>query len=136
MDTMSGSDGDGRRGVGRDEPGRRRRYTLEEKRRLVAESYEPGISISRVARRHEINANLLFTWRRQMRPSSTAEPPMELIPVDIVGGTPATPPRAAVEVEQRGTIEIALASGVRVRVDASVSEAALKRVLSAVKAAT
>jgi transposase len=103
---------------------------------LVAESYEPGASVSRVARRHQINANLLFTWRRHMRPSSPAEPPMELIPVDIVGGTPAGSPRAAVEIEQRGAIEITLASGVRVRVDASVSEAALKRVLSALKAAT
>jgi transposase len=137
MDTIS-SDGSDDRGEGRDDPKRWRRksYTLDEKRRLVAESYEPGASVSRVARRHQINANLLFTWRRQLRPTPIAGPPMELIPVDIVGGTPAGPPRAAVEIEQRGAIEITLASGVRVRVDASVSEAALKRVLSALKAAT
>ena len=135
MDTMSSSGSDGR-GVGRDDPGRRRRYTLEEKQRLVAESFEPGTSVSRVARRHEINAKLLFTWRRQMRPPSTGEPPMDLIPVDIVGAAQAPPARAAVEGEQRGAIEIALVSGERVRVDGSVSEAGLKRVLSALKAAT
>ncbi|WP_146770384.1 transposase, partial [Mesorhizobium hawassense] len=45
---------------------RRKSYTLEEKQRLVAESCEPGASVSLVARRHDINANLLFTWRRQM----------------------------------------------------------------------
>ncbi|RWP58902.1 MAG: hypothetical protein EOR07_28395 [Mesorhizobium sp.] len=34
----------------------------------VAESYEPGAAASLVERRDDINANLLFTWRRQMRP--------------------------------------------------------------------
>lgn len=135
MDTMSSNGGDGR-GVGRDEPGRRRWYTLEEKRRLVAESFEAGASVSRVARRHEINANLLFNWRRQLRRTPMAGPPVELIPVEIVGAAQAAPARAAVEAEQRGTIEITLLSGVRVRADSSVSEAALKRVLSALKAAT
>ena len=137
MDTMTSSGGDDR-GGDRDDVERRRRksYTLEEKRRLVAESYEPGTSVSRVARRHEINANFLFTWRRQMPPPSTAEPPMTLIPVDIVTAGEAPPSTAAVEAEQRGAIEITLVSGVRVRADGSVSEAALKRVLSALKAAT
>lgn len=102
---------------------------------MVAESYEPGATVSRVARRHEINANLLFTWRRRMRAASTPAPPMELIPVDIVSEKPA-PHTAAVEAERRGAIEITLISGVRVRVDGSVSEATLKRALSALKATT
>jgi transposase len=46
---------------------RRRSCTAEEKRRLVAESCEPGASVSLVARRHDINANLLFTWRDACR---------------------------------------------------------------------
>ncbi|HZC16349.1 MAG TPA: transposase [Caulobacteraceae bacterium] len=113
---------------------RRRSYSSEEKRQLVAESYEPGASVSLVARRHDINANLLFTWRRQMRASTPAAPPLELIPIEIVGALPA-PPVEVAEAEPRGMIEIILAGGVRVRVDAAVSEAALKRVLAAVKAA-
>ena len=53
---------------------RRRSYSSEEKQRLVAESYEPGTSVALVAQRHAINANLLFTWRRQMRgPATTPE---------------------------------------------------------------
>lgn len=48
--------------------GRRRRFwSLAEKRRIVAESFEDGVSVSAVARRHDINANLLFTWRRDPR---------------------------------------------------------------------
>jgi len=55
-----GSSGDSRRG-------RRRRWTEEEKRRIVAESEAPGSSVSIVARRHDLNANMLFTWRREFR---------------------------------------------------------------------
>jgi transposase len=130
MDTISldGVDGRSARREG-PEPRQRRSYTVEEKRRLVAESYELGASASLVARRHDINANLLFTWRRQMRALTSAAPPLELIPIEIVGAPPAA------EVEQHGMIEIVLVSGVRVRIDAGVSEAALKRVLLAVKAA-
>ena len=137
MDTMTSSGGDDR-GGDRDDAGRRRRksYTLEEKQRLVAASYEPGASVSLLARRHEMNANLLFTWRRQMRPPSMVEPPVDLIPVDIVGVVQTSPSTATVEPEQRDAIEIALTSGVRIRVDGSVSEAALKRVLSALRATT
>jgi transposase len=102
----------------------------------VAESLEAGASVSRVARRHEINANLLFNWRRQLRPTPMAGPPVELIPVEIVGAAQAAPAKAVTAAEPCGAIEITLASGVRVRVDAGVSEAALKRVLSAVRAAT
>lgn len=102
---------------------------------MVAESYEPGASVSRVARRHEINANLLFTWRRQMRAAPTSAPSIELIPVDIIDAKPPAP-LAPLEPERRGAIEITLVSGVRVRLDGSVSEATLKRTLSALKAMT
>jgi transposase len=118
-------------------PGSRRRssYILEENLQLVAESYEPGASVSLVARRHDINANLLFTWRRQMRDPTPARPPLELVPIEIVTARPA-PPAAAVEAAPGGMIEIILAGGVRVRVGAGVSVAALKGALAAVKAAT
>jgi transposase len=44
--------------------GRRRRYTAEEKRRLVTEACEPGSSLSLVARRNLISSSLLFRCRR------------------------------------------------------------------------
>src|SRR6266436_9357581 len=46
---------------------RRRLWPEEEKRRIVAETFAPGASVSIVARRHDLNANMLFTWRRQLR---------------------------------------------------------------------
>src|SRR5271168_3734509 len=45
--------------------GRRRRWDAETKGCLVAESFEPGCSVSEVARRHDISPSLLFLWRRQ-----------------------------------------------------------------------
>ncbi len=49
---------------------KRRSWSVEEKRRIVDESLEIGASIAAVARRHDLNANQLFTWRRQL----SAEP--------------------------------------------------------------
>lgn len=133
MDTIA-TDGVAGQGSRMARARRRKSYTLEEKQRLVAESYASGSSASLVARRHDINANLLFTWRRQMRTPAPAASPLELIPVEVISSTSATSPAAAAGVEQRSMIEIVLVGGVRVRVDAEISEAALRRVLSALKA--
>ena len=43
---------------------RRHRWSEAERLRIVAESYEPGVSVSVVALCNDMNANLLFTWRR------------------------------------------------------------------------
>ena len=56
-----GAGGDGR--VRR----RRRRWSEARKRQIVAESYQAGVSVSVVARRYDVNANQVFTWRRQYR---------------------------------------------------------------------
>jgi transposase len=45
---------------------RRRRWTPEEKVRIVEETYLPGMSVSLVARRHGVGGNQIFTWRRLM----------------------------------------------------------------------
>ena len=43
---------------------RRRRWSAEEKARVVQETYAPGMSVSLVARQHGIAPNQLFSWRR------------------------------------------------------------------------
>lgn len=45
-------------------PERRRRWSVEEKLVMVRESYEPGKSVSLVARQHGVNPNQLFQWRK------------------------------------------------------------------------
>jgi transposase len=48
------------------QPGRRRRFTTEEKRRFLKEASGPGESMSSVGRRHGLSVSLLFRWRRQL----------------------------------------------------------------------
>ena len=45
-------------------PERRRRWSAEEKLAMVRESFEPGKTVSMVARQHGVNPNQLFRWRK------------------------------------------------------------------------
>lgn len=47
--------------------GTRRTWSLEERQRIVAEALAPGASVAAVARRHGLNANLIFKWLRRSR---------------------------------------------------------------------
>ena len=118
-----GNDGDFRRGARR-----RRSWTRDEKRRIVEESLQEGASIAGVAQRHALNANLLFTWRRQMGVEpSVQNDPMPILPVTIARGL-ATDRDCPGEA---GQMEIVLAEGNRIVVWADVETAALTRVLKA-----
>ena len=107
---------------------RRRSWTRDEKRRIVDESLQEGASIAEVARRHELNANLLFTWRRQLGVEPTErKDPLAIVPVTIARGlAPEGPCPAAA-----GRMEIVLSQGDRIIVWADVETAALARVLKA-----
>ena len=111
---------------------RRRRWSEARKRRIVAESYQPGVSVSVVARRHDVNANQVFGWRRQYR--ELARVVGGFVPVVVSsteGAEPAKllPAPTDVEPSRSGRIEIALADGSRVTVDRDVDATALSRVL-------
>jgi transposase len=60
-------------------------WSSDEKRRMVAESFAPGASASKVAQRYGVNANLLFTWRRRdARSAATGGvEAVELLPVRV-----------------------------------------------------
>src|SRR3954447_5522736 len=51
----------------------RRSWSDDEKQRIVAEALLPGASVTEIARRHGMNANLLFTWRRIARTACAAD---------------------------------------------------------------
>jgi len=63
---------------------RRRRWRVEDKLRVVAETEAPGATVREVARRHDLNANLLYTWRR-MAEGRPARPAVgaQLVPVTL-----------------------------------------------------
>ena len=108
--------------------GRRRREWSEAlKRQIVDETREPGASVSIVARRHDVNANQLFKWRREMAPEqpATADQSVTMLPVAIV----PEPSETRSRVRRNGTIEIAFASGARVCVRGEVSPETLRQVV-------
>ncbi len=115
---------------------RRRQWSREEKERLVAASFEPGVTASEVARSAGIHVSQLFRWRKDLC-DRVDDGATQLVPVEIVP-TAAMPP--AVEApapsasggrrrRKSGIIEIELGGGRRVRVDRDVDMEVLRQVL-------
>ncbi len=109
---------------------KRRSWSLDEKRRIVDESLEDGASIAKVARRHDLNTNQLFTWRRQFGVDLAAPQDLSpILPVTIM-------PDAVAEHSAPGPIgrmEIVLVEGNRIIVWSDVETAALSRVVKALR---
>ena len=116
--------------MGTNGTGRRNRSWPEAlKREIVAASFVPGSSVSKVARHYDVNANQVFGWRKRYRdeargPAVQSAP--QLIPVVVTAEPDAvvTQPSAAT-----AAIEIDLAGKYRVRVSSGVDAQALRRVL-------
>jgi len=111
---------------------RRRRWSLEEKQRIVAESARPDRTVLQVAREHGIAPNQLFTWRRQLLAAATGADvgANGFVPVRISGEGSAAG-RSAPSAVMAGGIEIRLPSGVVIGVGSEVDVEALRRVLTA-----
>ena len=117
---------------------RRRRWRLEEKLRIVAETEKPGASFLAVARRHEVSRGLLWNWRQQVRRGDLVPEPMPVfVPVQIMPDAPlalASPHPAPAPVQAEDTrVEIMLPDGTCVRVGADVGLASLRRIMAAVR---
>ena len=146
--------------AGQDGAGERRRTTrsLDERKRIVEEALASGASVAAVARRHGLNANLIFKWIRRSRegwrdrrrgpakekPSAAVAPeavgpafvPVKLLELDASSAPPpsdvmAKPARQTRRGAGRGAMEISLPNGAKVSLDADVDAEALRRVLSA-----
>src|SRR5580698_9987199 len=110
------------------ETGRRRRWSDDEKLRIVLESLETPRAISSTARRHGISRSLLMTWRRAFRP----EPIGPNVQNGFVRAVVAAAETIAAEPGARasGRMVIEIGKDCRVIVDAGVDAAALGRVLA------
>jgi len=107
--------------------GRRREWPEALKRQMVTETLEPGASVSIVARRHDVNTNQLFKWRRELLPKA--------LPVVVEGGTMvpveivAERPRPRRRADPKGIIEIEFGSGARVSLRGEIVPAVLRQVI-------
>ena len=124
----------------------RRVRTLDEKLAILREAAQPGASIAAVARKHGMNANLLFGWRRLHR-SGLLEgrrhgKSVPLLPVKITTPTltPSDPKSGRLVRRRRGRaplpdstaescVELVLSEGVRVRLYGQAQRAVLDRIL-------
>jgi transposase len=90
---------------------------------MVAETIAAGASVSIVARRHDVNSNQLFRWRRQLLPKAAVKSGA-MVPVAIApdGGRPR-------RMDREGVIEIAFGCGARVRLRGEVSGETLRQVI-------
>jgi transposase len=123
---------------------RRRMWSDEQKQLIVTEAMQRGALVTEVARRWGIGTGLIYTWRRQMRQGElgampvpafaelTVTPPLAMAEPEPVAAPPEVPAEASAH--DHGRIEVALPCGATVRVGRDVDEAALRRVLSAVRA--
>jgi len=115
-------------------PERRRRWSTVEKLRIVEESQVPSASVVEVARRHDVHPNLLTVWRRQARAGSFGavraarqEREVRFAAVSVAAEQPALAARAGTG----GTIEIAFARGVQLRITGAVDPATLTAAVAA-----
>jgi transposase len=120
--------------------GPRRRRTIEEKRQIVEETLAPGASVPVIARKHDVNANLVFGWRRlyqqgllEVRDAGVA---LAMLPVKAGPAlhTRKSKHRVVVrrgprQMQGRGSIEIRFANGQSIRVQGRVDGTALAQVI-------
>jgi len=115
---------------------RRRRWSQDDKVRIVEETLAPRAKVTEVARRNSVAASVVFTWRRQARTVERVGPcfaPVQ-IAAAVTGEDNAKPQSddrrmRSLSTARNGLIEIDLGNRRRIRVDAQVDPEALARVL-------
>src|SRR5229473_7249835 len=110
---------------------KRRRRSLKEKRRIVEETLESGASVARVARRHAVNANQVFYWRKKYREGRLGKGrSSNLLPVAVseISSNKSGQVRCVSSRCSLGAMEIKLPKG-QVRITGSVEAEALRTVL-------
>jgi transposase len=117
---------------------RRRAYDPAFRAQVVAESRAPGARVRQIARRHGICASLIYRWRREGLDATAPS----LLPARVMAEPrqgsmrcqePAAPMLATDTSNKPASIEIEFADGVRIRVDETISQAALRRVVAVLR---
>ena len=105
-------------------PERRRRWSEEERVRILTEAFLPGACVAEVARRHDVSTALIYTWRSKVRQSVVEPGFAEAV---VVAGDGAEPPIIS------PAIVVELARGSRVSIFASAAPALAAAILKALR---
>ena len=111
----------------------RRRWSTDERARILEETLAPGVSVSAVARRHGLTPQQLFTWRREARKRLEAEAPPAFVPAVIM---PEPVKRSRVRrgpARRRGAAIAIEVDGVNVTIENGASPATIAAVIGALK---
>ena len=112
---------------------RRRRWSVDEKLRIVGETHEPGSRIGAVAVRHDISASLLHSWRYQVRHGLLAgDGAARFVPVRMLGAA-ARPFLTASGPAPVAPIDVVLTDGSRLSIRDGASAATLRAVIAALR---
>lgn len=123
--------------------GTRRLRTVAEKRQIVEETLEPGASVATVARAHEVNANLVFAWRKLYQSGllelNAVAPTVPLLPVQVSSPTVMARQRssrrtssttpASIRVARGDFLEVELTGGAVMRLHGKVAERIVQRLV-------
>lgn len=117
----------------------RRRWSSDDRARILEETLAPGAVVSAVARRHGLTPQQLFTWRRAARKQLAAEAPPTFVPAVVVAPEPLAAKEPTVRAKRRAPRRRAAAiemeaSGVTVRIGDGASPATIAAVIQALKA--
>ena len=119
-------------------PERRRRWTPEQKLRIVREAFERGARVADVARRRDVSRAQIYQWRAALEDGRLTGPGRDVVsfvPVDVAA--PHAPERRAMapDPDRAPVVEIGLAGGRRLKVPSSLPTAELRRLIRAVEGA-
>ncbi len=116
---------------------RRRSHDAGFRARVLAAASAPGARVEEVAGRYRICTSLIYRWRRAASGPPLSAPSVKLVPVRVAESRKIEPSAVAVRPEPQakrpGQIEVELENGIRIRVDAEISQAALRRVVTALR---
>jgi transposase len=108
---------------------KKRRRTVSERLEIVEETLLPGASVSRVARRHDVNANQVFYWRKLYREGQLkSKTDTQLVPVKVANDRSVEAVKEDDFIPRSGILEIKLSRGT-LRVAGNVDVVALRSVI-------
>jgi len=105
-------------------PERRRRWSLEQKRSIIAEAFAPGASVCEVARQRDVRPGQIYRWRRDLRYVATGFAEVVVAPEPSMNAPVGA---SAVEIELGGDVHVRIAASVPAELARAVIKALVAR---------